>query len=40
VLCLTYVGLLWRHNQKLHKRRSEIGGLNALDDHQVYRYQY
>jgi hypothetical protein len=40
VLCLVYVGLLWRHNQKLNKKRSEVGGVDALDDHQVYKYQY
>jgi hypothetical protein len=37
IFCLTYVGLLWRHNQKLAKKRSEVGG---MDDHKEYRYQY
>lgn len=37
VFCMTYVGLLWRHNQKLDKKRSEVGG---IDDHKEYRYQY
>jgi hypothetical protein len=39
VLCVVYVGLLWRHNQKVSKRRCEIGG-SEVDDHEVYRYQY
>ncbi|KAH7380256.1 major facilitator superfamily domain-containing protein [Phaeosphaeria sp. MPI-PUGE-AT-0046c] len=37
VFCMAYVGLLWRHNQKLAKKRSEVGG---MDDHKEYRYQY
>jgi hypothetical protein len=37
VFCLVYVGLLWRHNQKLAKKRGEVGG---MDDHKEYKYQY
>jgi hypothetical protein len=37
VFCLVYVGLLWRHNQKLAKKRSEVGG---MDNHKEYVYQY
>jgi hypothetical protein len=37
VICLSYVALLWRHNQKLAKKRSEVGG---MDDHKEYMYQY
>jgi len=36
VVCLVYVGVLWRHNQKLSMKRSETSG---VDDHQVYGYQ-
>jgi hypothetical protein len=39
IFCLTYVGLLWRHNQKLAKKRGEGGGM-AMDDHNEYVYQY
>lgn len=37
VFCLTYVGILWRHNQKLRQKRSETGG---VDDQKEYIYQY
>ncbi|EAT81899.2 hypothetical protein SNOG_10505 [Parastagonospora nodorum SN15] len=37
VFCLAYVGLLWRHNQKLARKRSQVGG---MDDHKEYMYQY
>ncbi|KAF2818662.1 MFS general substrate transporter [Ophiobolus disseminans] len=37
VFCLAYVGILWQHNQKLAKKRSETG---AVDDQKEYRYQY
>lgn len=40
VLCLVYIGLWMRHNRKLNKKRSEIGGVDVLDDHQIHRYQY
>lgn len=40
VLCLVYIGLWMRHNRKLNKKRSEIGGGDVLDDHQIFRYQY
>lgn len=34
--CLTYAGLLWRHNRKLAKSRAQYGG---ADDQRDYRYQ-
>lgn len=37
VFCVIYVGILWRHNQALDKKRHEVGG---VDDHIEYRYQY
>lgn len=37
VFCLIYVALLWKHNQKLDKKRREFGG---EDDQKEYRYQY
>ncbi|KAF1849262.1 MFS general substrate transporter [Cucurbitaria berberidis CBS 394.84] len=37
VFCLVYVGLLWKHNQKLDKKRTEFGG---EDDQKEFRYQY
>jgi len=37
VFCVAYVGLLWRHNQKLAKKRAQVGG---MDDHIEYMYQY
>ncbi|KAF1967825.1 MFS general substrate transporter [Bimuria novae-zelandiae CBS 107.79] len=35
--CLLHVALLWWHNQKLEKKRADIGG---EDDQHEYRYQY
>lgn len=35
--CVVYVGLLWRHNQKLAKKRKEFGG---EDDQLEFRYHY
>jgi MFS family permease len=37
VICMVYVGLLWWHNQKLAKKRNEVGG---EDDHKEYMYQF
>jgi hypothetical protein len=37
MVCLTYVGLLWRHNGKLDRKRREYGG---EDTQKEYRYQY
>ncbi|KAH8722657.1 major facilitator superfamily domain-containing protein [Phaeosphaeriaceae sp. PMI808] len=37
VFCMIYVGILWNHNQRLAKKRREVGG---EDDHKEYRYQY
>lgn len=37
VICLTYVGLLWKHNKKLDRKRRELGG---EDDQKEYRYHY
>jgi len=37
VFCIAYVGLLWRHNTKLAKKRAQSGG---VDDQKEYRYQY
>jgi hypothetical protein len=37
VLCFTYLGILWRHNQKLAKKLRE--GV-VVDDQKEYRYQY
>jgi hypothetical protein len=36
VFCVIYVGLLWRHNQKLAKEKRATGRVND----QEYRYQY
>lgn len=40
IMCLVYVGVLWRHNQKLDRIRRESGSMDALNDHQIYKYQY
>lgn len=37
VICLVYVALLWRHNQKLARKRAELGG---EDDQKLWKYQY
>ncbi|KAF2126743.1 MFS general substrate transporter [Dothidotthia symphoricarpi CBS 119687] len=37
VLCVVYVGILWCHNQKLARKREEVGG---EDDQVEYKYQY
>jgi hypothetical protein len=34
--CLAYAGLLWRHNEKLARKRAHFGG---EDDQREYRYQ-
>lgn len=34
--CLSYAGLLWRHNEKLARKREQYGG---EDDQREYRYQ-
>ncbi|KAF2015107.1 MFS general substrate transporter [Aaosphaeria arxii CBS 175.79] len=36
-VCMTFVGILWRHNVKLEKKRREVGG--GVDDQKEYRYQ-
>ncbi|KAJ4351465.1 High-affinity nicotinic acid transporter [Didymosphaeria variabile] len=35
--CVMHVALLWWHNQKLSRKRAEVGG---EDDQREYRYQY
>ncbi|KAF9739106.1 transporter-like protein [Paraphaeosphaeria minitans] len=37
VFCLIHVALLWWHNQKLDRKRAQVGG---EDDQREYRYQY
>jgi MFS family permease len=37
VICMIFVGILWIHNQKLYKKRKEVGG---EDDQEEYVYQY
>lgn len=37
VFCIVYVGLLWRHNQLLARKRRDDGG---EDDQKEYMYQY
>jgi hypothetical protein len=37
VVCFIYVGLLWRHNQKLQRKRREHGGEDTVRE---YMYQY
>jgi hypothetical protein len=40
LLCLFYLGLLWQHNRKLNEKRSNSSGVDVLDDHLAYKYQY
>ncbi|KAH7356039.1 major facilitator superfamily domain-containing protein [Pyrenochaeta sp. MPI-SDFR-AT-0127] len=37
IFCLIYLALLWKHNQKLEKKRAELGG---EDTHKDFKYQY